>query len=132
MSSSDISKTAILATMWFSVGMLEIPVAEAGQFGFGFIFPLLVACFMTIILWMGPEIMSMILENKGKIKRDSTDSLSVLMALMDEDERQEFKQQLKQRMLDNVSRGSVDGELPLDSESLESLLDEENAEYNHY
>jgi hypothetical protein len=129
---SDSNKTIVIAVMWFSVALLELPVAGSGHFGFGFIFPLLLATFLTLTVWIAPTLSSIIESRTEKAKRSQSDSLSALMELMDEDERQEFKQQLKQRMLDNVSRGSVDGELPLDSESLESLLDEENTEYKGY
>jgi hypothetical protein len=117
-------KEDILVGMWFAVALIEIAVVISGHFGIGFILPLVLATFLTLAI-LRPQISPMVAPEAEKNKRGSTDAMSALMELMDEDERQEFKYQLKQQLLDNVSRGSVDGELPLDSESLESLLTED-------
>jgi hypothetical protein len=120
-------KEDLLLGMWFAVAFIEIAVVISGHFGIGFILPLVLATFLTLAI-LRPQISPMVASEVEKNKRGSTDAMSALMELMDEDERQEFKERLKQRMLDNVSRGSIDGELPLDSESLESLLGEDYEE----
>jgi hypothetical protein len=124
---SIFSRAVVVAAMWFSWGIMGANAFASGESVNPLIIllPLVIVSLFTLVIWMGPSLTSMIERMAEKPKRGSTDSMSALMELMDEDERQEFKQQLKQRMLDNVSRGSVDGELPLDSESLELLLDDD-------
>lgn len=119
----------ILATMWIAVAIMEIAAVSNGHFGIGFILPLLIATLLTVGFWATPMIRSKFERqtNEEKRKNNSADSMAALLALMDEDERQEFKEQLKQRMLDRVTYGSVDGELPLDSTSLEALMAEDDA-----
>lgn len=63
-----------------------------------------------------------------KLKReDSYDQkMRLLMELMDDDERDAFKQTLKEQVINRHSRLSddlVDGELPFDAESYEDLYD---------
>src|SRR5690606_23422538 len=65
-----------------------------------------------------------------KSKRGGDDRLSTLLALMDEDERQAFKETLKQRMLDSLAQPAADGELPYDSNTLEALLHEQPSRRN--
>jgi hypothetical protein len=64
----------------------------------------------------------------GKRKRGSGDTKAdMLLALMDDDEREAFKEALKQRMLDSSARLSDDGEIEseFDVTSLEALLRED-------
>jgi len=93
------------------------------------------AVFGTLLIWGIPEFLKLyhlkILSQAGqspeKGKRGGQsrydDKLTLLMDLMDEDEREAFKEALKQRVLDDGRYD--DGELPYGSNTLESLMDEE-------
>lgn len=59
-----------------------------------------------------------------KAKRQPGDRLSLLLELMDEDERQAFKETLKQRIMDDM-RFNDEGELDYHT-TLEDLLDEDS------
>jgi len=56
----------------------------------------------------------------AKRKRGTDDKFSLLMELMDDDERAAFKEALMRRVLADAA-DSGDGELPYDAESLEAL-----------
>ena len=61
---------------------------------------------------------------REKRKRGNGDTKAeMLLALMDEDERQAFKQALQQRMLESSARLGDDGEI--DTPTLEALLNDE-------
>lgn len=60
----------------------------------------------------------------AKAKRQPGDRLSMLLELMDEDEREAFKETLKQRLLDDMSLND-DGELGYRT-TLEDLLDDDS------
>ena len=60
----------------------------------------------------------------SKAKRQPGDRLSMLLELMDEDEREAFKETLKQRLLDDMSLND-DGELGYRT-TLEDLLDDDS------
>jgi hypothetical protein len=65
-------------------------------------------------------------QSDQKAKRQQGDKLALLLELMDDDERQAFKQLLKQQVLEET--GYADGELPYADETLESLLNEDTGE----
>ena len=101
--------------------------------------PLVIALFATFFIWVAPELARADTAKKSshlysgdseKAKRQATrndDSrLSLLMEMMDEGEREAFKDTLKRRLLDDY-RVNEDGELFADSATLESLMhDEQN------
>jgi hypothetical protein len=124
------AKALIVAAMWLGWGIMGDNLFSSGASVdlLVILIPLLVVAFFTLVIWMGPALFSIIESRADKAKRSPSDVLAAIMELMGEDEREKFKETLKQRMLDNVSSGIVDGELPLDSESLESLLNEDNEE----
>ena len=89
----------------------------------------------TILIWGIPEFIKLynyrvatqgdVSQSQGKAKRQGRDKLDLLMELMDEDEREAFKETLKRRVLEDM--GVDDGELPYAAETLESLLEEEHS-----
>lgn len=87
--------------------------------------PLSLALIGTIAIWLGPAIVEVQREKiraqnglgvpdmTEKAKRGGLDKYSLLMQMMDEDEREAFKTALKQRMLDDA-RITDDGEINVD------------------
>jgi hypothetical protein len=61
---------------------------------------------------------------------ESPNKTDMLLALMDDDEREAFKEALKQRMLDSVSRLSDDGESPVAFDDL--LRTDDSKRGNHF
>ena len=94
----------------------------------------------TLLIWGIPEflklyhlkILSQTGESTEKNKREGRsrydDKLALLMEIMDEDERAAFKEALKQQVLDDAHYH--DGELPYNSDSLESLMVDETRRKN--
>ena len=103
------------------------------------ILPLIIALIATFMIWVAPELARadnaakathLHIGDSEKAKRDASRSdesrLSLLMEMMDDDEREAFKDTLKRRLLDDY-RVNEDGELFADSATLESLMhDEQN------
>jgi hypothetical protein len=95
--------------------------------------PLIIGFLVTLVVWVGGD-------SKGqappadyeKAKRqpgDTNTKLALLLELMDEDEREAFKETLKRRVLDDMTSG--DGELLADAATLESLLSDQSAHQYH-
>ena len=97
-------------------------------------FGLLVALLATFLFWGLPEVAKIYdarlaarlgeVPTSDKAKRQSGDTLALLLELMDDEEREAFKEALKQRTLDNI--GYDDGELPYSNETLASLLGDQD------
>jgi hypothetical protein len=138
MSSDDTNKT-IIGAMWGTAAFIDFGVAIAsvdhGNIdGWLFALPILVALVGTLYIWtmqMRHEertSQSARSEEQDKSKRQAGDKLSLLMEIMDDDERKEFKERLKQQVLEETAYGS-DGELPYGGETLESLMDTDEDKY---
>lgn len=102
------------------------PIAESRQVWY-VIAPLVTVVLASLIMWVAPEeaeakLAQQAAESDRKNKRQEGDSLAMLLDLMDEDERRDFIERLKERALDNL--GVNDGELPDTGETLEALLNE--------
>jgi len=70
-------------------------------------------------------------EGSGKRKRGEGDTKAeMLLALMDDDERQAFKRALQQQMLESSARLSDDGEIE-NATTLEELLKSDNHRQRH-
>jgi hypothetical protein len=93
-----------------------------------FILAMLIAAVTSVSAWVLPSFAARRTEAQPaeKAKRMGDDKLSLLMSLMDDDERVAFKEALKQRLLDSAA-APTDGELPYDAESLEALLDSQES-----
>ena len=140
----NIVKGIITLIMWVFLSAISIGAmiesstfAQAGNIEVLALGPLVIALFGTFIIWVLPDLVRnehneniAKLTNKehSKNKRQSSgsDKLSLLMELMDEDERQAFKETLKQRILDDT-RLDADGELSYGADTLESLFYEEDS-----
>ena len=97
-----------------------------------FAIPIIVAFLGTlIILGRETQLESRALQSsqaeQEKSKRQANEKLAMLMELMDEDERQAFKARLERQVLAEIGTAG-DGELPHGSETLESLMQEDEAE----
>ena len=99
--------------------------------------PPIIALIGTFIIWVLPDLvrnehkeniakLTNKEHSKGKRQSGGSDKLSLLMELMDEDERQAFKETLKQRILEDA-RLDADGELSYGADTLESLFYEDDA-----
>jgi hypothetical protein len=139
----NIVKGIITVVMWALLSVVSIgAVIEGSSFAPSIsveamaLGPLIIALFGTFIIWVLPDLVKsdhaekIAKLNDGNIKNKrqsgGSDKLSLLMELMDEDERQAFKATLKQRVLDDT-RLNADGELSYGTDTLESLFYEEEA-----
>ena len=121
---SAFQKAVATAAIWLGTGIICFGVAIYGaetQHNASWLFVLstVIAFLLTALLWVLPVITETY-DSREKAKRQPADRLALLKELMDEDELAAFKDALKQRMLESVTRG--DGELPYDAEALESLV----------
>lgn len=116
--------------IWIGTGIIAFGIAiygistETDVSGL-FIMAMVLAAVASAAAWVVPAVVARRIEAQPageKAKRGGEDKLSLLLALMDDDERLAFKEALKQRLLDSAT-GPTDGELPYDAESLEALLD---------
>ncbi len=122
----------VIIGMWLAVGIslfsMGIYGAETGHdIGRLFILTILITTVATLVLAGALPGLSFESSEQEKAKRRSDDKLSLLMELMDEDERFAFKEVLKQRMLDP---GIDDGELASGIELLDAL-EQQNSKYQH-
>ena len=137
------AKLVVTITMWLILGFISF-VAIAGEGVFNATIrgdvtamtlgPLILAMMGTAIIWTqheqpAKESGQNISAAQEKAKREgsalSMDKLAVLMELMDEEERLQFKETLKRGVLSDMGYAS-DGESPYNDDTLESLLDEES------
>lgn len=110
-------------TIWVILGAISVMVIIFSEGRFNgdtsmlTIFPLILAFLATIGIWFGKELFAgrsaqQVERETEKAKRDmGMSKLDLLMNMMDEDEREAFKETLKRRVL-NEMRLSEDGELP--------------------
>jgi len=128
---SGFNKSAVLIAIWVMMGLISMSVGivsvDAGmELGLGFVLPILIALVSTIVMWgdFGRRGQWARFESDqseaAKRKRGTDDKFSLLMELMDDDERAAFKEALMRRVLADAA-DSGDGELPYDAESLEAL-----------
>ena len=115
-------RMAVIIGMWVAVGIGLFSVgvygAETGRdVGWLFAAVVLITVFTTITLSGALPGFSFRSPGQEKAKRQSDRKLALLLELMDEGEREAFKEALKQRVLESGS----DGELPYDVGLLERL-----------
>lgn len=128
----DLEKSFLTLIAWIGCFVLAIHGMNTDM-TIGVIFAFLSAFGFTMILWWNDEQISEffgdgshksetsdeVLTYKAK-REDSYDSkMRLLMELMDDDEREAFKQTLKDQIINRHTRlddGLVDGELPFDAE----------------
>ena len=121
-------RMAVIIGMWIAVGIAFFGVgvygAQTGRdVGWLFILAILLPAITTIILSGALPGFSFRTPGQEKAKRHADDKLTLLLELMDEDERLAFKEALKRRVLESES----DGELRYGAELLEALDQEEAA-----
>ena len=143
----NLAKSILTMAIWLFVGGIAITaliVTEGNGDPEGILIPSFLTSLMaTFIIWGIPELAGKRGERQqvssrhrfgqSKSKRNvssSDERMSMLMALMTEDEREDFKETLKRRVLAD-SRLNADGEFMTDDESLDSLLyQDEHLNYN--
>lgn len=143
----NLAKSILTMVIWLLVGGIAITaliVSEGASDPEGILMPSFLASLMaTFIIWGIPELAGRRSERQqsstrhrfgqSKSKRNATssdDRMAMLMSLMSEDEREDFKETLKRRVLAD-SRLNADGEFMTDHESLDSLLyQDEHLNYN--
>lgn len=118
-------RMGLLATIWFSMALVGIGIATGSDTPELMIIPITVALLLTVVMVLIPDMLAALTAERAKGKRQPQDKLSMLMDILDEDERAAFKDLLKQRVLEDMGR-AADGELPADDESLAALLDAEH------
>lgn len=128
------AKAALTAILWIAMSVITVvaiandirdPAIVMGPLGIAFV--------MTFVLWVLADVItqpqgqtpqSRQVETAEKAKRGDSDArLALLLDMMDADERDAFKEQLKAEILQDM-RGGNDGELN-SRLSLSDLLDEE-------
>ncbi len=119
-------RMGLLATIWFSMALVGIGIAAGSERPEMIVFPMGIALLMTVIMVTIPDAIAAITTQREKAKRQPQDKLSMLMEIMDEDERAAFKETLKRRVLEDIGRAD-EGELPASEQTLAALLDEEQA-----
>lgn len=138
MSAKDKAKMIATIAMWVMAIVISISGMSQDFLGTAIpennmvwlaIAPLVIAVMGTFMIWVIPELDSNQAaasndESTGKAKRQHGDKLSLLLEMMDEDERAAFKHLLKQQVLEE--HRYADGELPYNGDSLESLLTEDS------
>lgn len=142
---NNLGKALATIVMWMISGVLSMAVIMQanGQFGDGtaimMAIPLIIVLLGTFFMWVAPEFAKndrIEAERKHEHEREKNkrysnegSRMAVLMEMMDEDERQAFKQALKRKML-GESRLTMDGEL---SEGMDYLLQgDEEDQYQQY
>lgn len=136
------AKAAITVIMWVMLSIISVTAVAMSGSGnisdlmllFMITFPPLIAAAATALMWI-PEFRRSREDwesNQEKAKRvpDGQSRIDMLLAMMDEDEREAFKETLKAQVLRDSRREVVseDGELPT---SLAALIDAE-ASQQHY
>lgn len=117
----------IVGLVWIMMGIVSVGAVTSGELGLGLLIPLATAILTTLFLGVLPGMITSVQDQREKAKRSPQDRVAVLLELMDDDERAEFKAQLKQRILDDADRAQ-DGELPLGDTSLAALLHDDGSD----
>ena len=131
---TNIAKMISTVAMWLLIGLISIFAITQGTANSGDTVPLVLGSLFfglvgTFIIWVAPDLaknehrdeQSSSLSEKNK--RRQGDKLSILLELMDEDERAAFKDGLKRQLMNDMRYD--DGEQPYSGETLETLMDEE-------
>jgi hypothetical protein len=131
---NEAAKAIPTIIIWLVAGGIAITALIASRGDIGTAIPIIaivmaVGLFSTAAIWTsegaGKNASQRITETPEKAKRrgGTPDSrMALLMEMMNEDEREAFKETLKRRILDEAAYGGMnDGELP---ESLSDLMDE--------
>lgn len=115
-------------SIWIGAGIMgfgaSIYGAETGHdITLLFLVTVIAALIGTVMVWAEPAITARRTHPKSgeKAKHNPGDRLTLLLDMMDAEERAAFKETLKRRVLEDYSPGG-DGELPYDAESLSALL----------
>jgi hypothetical protein len=131
-------KVVATITAWFLLAGISITaLIVSGDARFSgdvtaiILVPLVIGLFVTMAIWLAGESdkhEAAAVTDYEKAKRqpgDANTKLRLLLELMDDDEREAFKETLKRRVLDDMTSG--DGELLADAATLESLLSDQPA-----
>ena len=121
--------------MWISIAVTEFGIAIYGAVSkrditLPLMIPLIIAFLGTLAIWVIPEYLASrsapesTHADSSKTKRQGVDKLSLLLELMDDEERAAFKKRLERQVLEEANVGE-DGELPDEGNTLESLFYEE-------
>ena len=131
--SANTAKMISTIFVWLVMGIIAIVTLtrEGLDLIGGVILAVTLLAMATIVMktiWGGPGIIGIRDENgiAGKSKRGSRreERLALLLDMLDDQEREAFKEALKRRVLEDADY--ADGELPYSSETIESLLLDEN------
>jgi hypothetical protein len=141
---SNIISTIVkgILTFFFWVGALAVSIvaienANGQDLGAVAVLPFVMAFLATVAIWGIPELARINEARAGRVSREDyekgkreqgsrrIEQLALLLELMDEDEREDFKQALKQRVLEGTYG---EDEMLFTDESLESLLEEKRAD----
>jgi hypothetical protein len=135
----DIGKTLSTIAVWAALGLIAMMAVIDNSSMTGMwvaLGAMLTALAATVVIWVVAEAVkkpgppkttretSDHLRAAEKAKRQPGDRLSLLLELMDDDEREAFKETLKQRIMDDM-RLNDDGELDYHT-TLEDLLDDDS------
>lgn len=138
----DLSKAIVLTLIW--IGCVVVSIVSAtnnvlfgatGDASMAIVFPLVVALLATFAIYGFPEMMQAINRGQERDRNHLTpekgkrlagdDKLALLLSMMDEDEKDAFKDALKRQMLARNRSPFEDGELSDDAEVLTAMLDED-------
>jgi hypothetical protein len=124
---SEVQYAIWIGTGAICFGMGIYGAASSADVGPFFLAAMIIAGVISLTYMLLPILTARRVETPTaeKSKRGGDDRIATLLALMDDDERQAFKEALKQRMLDSLAQPATDGELPYDSDTLENLLQEQ-------
>lgn len=123
---NDLGRLIISIVIWVGCVGIAVTTLITNNSIIGVIFPLIMAVAGTVALWGGDNSAKHPTQRRfgppshinTKLKRESSyeEKMRLLMEMMDEDERQEFKQMLKRQVLNQNTPHSnlVDGEMPFD------------------
>ena len=150
MRSEDFWKAVATISIWVICGAIAITTVLASNSNYTWEMtgiPFIAAIFPTFVMWAVPYLVNSDIEkariekqfSSGNVNNDDdklknqrrsvSNRTSLLLELMDEDEREEFKRMLKRRVLQE-RRLTDDGELFADSETLEALMDAPDNDYH--
>lgn len=115
---------ALLVFMWMLSALLALVIADRSVYA---LVPFVIAAVGTLAVFherfeFAPRRRRQ--DTTEKRKRAEPDKVRLLMDMMDEDEREAFKQAMKDRLLGASDRLRDDGELPADADMLDTYLNE--------
>lgn len=119
-----------------AVSIVAITNNSGGNSGAEAVLPFVMALLATITIWGIPEVVKIYESRSGRTSEESyekgkreqgsrrIEQLALLLEMMDPDEQEQFKQSLKQRVLDG---GYDDDDFLYSDETLESLMQEKRS-----